>query len=102
MARRRADELLLAGEFELDRLAGLEHGERDDVLDQHLLLGAEAAAHALAEHAHLGRIEIEQAGERASRQKRRLRARPDIEAARVVQPADRAVGFQMRVLDAVA
>jgi hypothetical protein len=62
VARGRADELLLAGEFELDRLAGLEHRERDDVLDQHLLLGAEAAAHALAEHADLGGIETEKAG----------------------------------------
>ena len=59
VTRRRTDELFLAGEFELDRLAGLEHGERDDVLDQHFLLGTEAAAHALAEHADLCRIEIE-------------------------------------------
>ena len=56
------DELLLAGEFELHRLAGLQHGQRDDVLDQHFLLGAEAAADALAEHAHLVGCEAEDAG----------------------------------------
>ncbi len=99
--RRRADELFLAGEFELDRLAGFEHGERDDILDQHFLLGAEAAADALAEHADLCRIEIEQRGQRPPREERRLGARPHIEPLRLVEPADRAVRFQMRVLDAV-
>jgi hypothetical protein len=64
--------LFLARELELDRLPGFQHGERDDVLDQHLLLGAKAAAHPFAEHAHFRRIEIEQSGDRAPRQKRRL------------------------------
>ena len=59
VARRGADELLFARELELDRLSGLERRQRDDVLDQHFLLGAEAAAHAFAEHADFAGIEIE-------------------------------------------
>ena len=81
--------------------AGLDHGQRHDVLDQHFLLGAEAATHALAEHADLCRIEIEKPAQRPPREKRRLRARPDVEATRFVEPADRAVRFQMRMLDAL-
>ena len=45
------------------------------------------------------RIEIEQIGQRPPRQERRLRARADVEPAGFVQPADRAVGFQVCVLD---
>ena len=46
MARPRGGELLLARQLELDRPAGREHEMADDVLDQHLLLAAEAAADA--------------------------------------------------------
>ena len=99
MARGGADELLLAGEFELHRLPGLENGKRDDVLDQHFLLGTEAAAHALAEHANVGRIEVEQSRQRPPRQIRRLRAGTDIEPAGRVEPADGAMGLQVRVLN---
>ena len=100
MTGRRADELLFASKFKFDRLAGLECGKRNDVLDQHFLLGAEAAAHALAEDADLGRIELENSPKRAARQKRRLCARPDIEAPGVVEPSNGAVSFQMSVLRA--
>jgi hypothetical protein len=98
VSRSRTDELLLAGEFELNRASSLENGQRDDVLDQHLLLAAETAADAFAEDAHFLRIEIEQVGQPAPREKRRLCARSDIETPGFVEPADRAVGFQMRVL----
>ena len=97
---RRADELLFAGEFELHRLAGLEHSKRDDVLDQHFLLGAEAAADALAEHPHSGGIEREQPANLLPGEKRYLRARAQIEPACLVDPADGAVRLQMRVLHA--
>ena len=100
MARRGADELLLAGELELDRRAGLDHGERHDVFDQHFLLGAEAATHALAEHADFCRIEAENLAQRPPREKRRLRARANIEPTRFIEPADRAVRFQMGMLNA--
>ena len=55
MAAGGSGKLLLAGVFELDRPAGFQNGERDDVLDEHLLLAAEAAADALDEHPHLSR-----------------------------------------------
>ena len=55
MPRRGRDELLLAGQFELDRPSGLERGQRQNVLDEHFLLAAEAAADAFAEHPDLVR-----------------------------------------------
>ena len=60
MPRRGRDELLLAGEFEFDRAAGLERGQRQNVLDEHFLLAAEAAADAFAEHPHLVGRQIEE------------------------------------------
>ena len=100
MARGGGGELLLAGEFELDRPAGLQGRQHDDVLDQHFLLGAEAAADALAEHAHLGGIEIEDARELDAGEERHLRARAHVERSIAVEPGNGGVGFQMRVLHA--
>jgi hypothetical protein len=45
-----------------DRPSGLEDGQGDDILDQHLLLAAETAAHTFANDADLFRVEIEQIG----------------------------------------
>ena len=73
------DELLLPRELQLDRPAGPQRRQRDDVLDQHLLLAAEAAADALAEHPHLGRVEIEQIAQRPAGQERHLRAGADVQ-----------------------
>ena len=55
VARGGADELLLAGEFPLHRAAGLQRGEHAEVLGDHLLLAAEAAADALGEDVHVAR-----------------------------------------------
>ena len=60
MAGRGRDELLLARQLEFDRAAGLQRGERQDVLDEHLLLAAEPAADALAEHPNLVGRKIKQ------------------------------------------
>ncbi len=79
MAGGRGDELFLAGEFDFDRLAGFQRGQCRDVLDHHFLLGAEAAADALAQHPYLVRIEIEYAGEFQPGQERHLRAGAHIE-----------------------
>ncbi len=49
MARGGADELFLARELPHHRTAGLERGERAQILGDHLLLPAEAAAEALGE-----------------------------------------------------
>ena len=62
VARRGTDKLLFAREFELDGFPGLERRQRDDVLDQHSLLGAKAAAHAFAEDADFAGIEIKYGG----------------------------------------
>jgi len=46
MPRRGRDELLLAGEFKLDRASGLEGGQRENVFDQQFLLATKAASDA--------------------------------------------------------
>ena len=74
------------------------HGERDDVLGEHLLLAAEAAADALGENPYLVARQIEESAKRVARQKRRLRAGADMQPPIGVQPADRAMGLEMRVL----
>ena len=63
MARRRADELLLAGELPFHRAAGLERGEHAEILGDHLLLAAEAAADALGEDVKVARAQAEQVAE---------------------------------------
>ena len=73
MSRRGRDELFLAREFQLDRPAGLQRGQRQDVLDEHLLLAAKAAADALAEYADLIGREIEEIGKCSARQEGYLR-----------------------------
>ena len=101
MAGGRADELLLAGELELHRPSSPQRRQRDDVLDQHLLLAAEAAADAVAVDPHGGRWEVEQGAQRATGEERRLRARAHVEVALAVEPGHRAVRFEMGVLDAL-
>ncbi len=100
MARGGGDELFLAGEFELDRLAGVQGGERDDVLDQHFLLGAKTAADAFAEHAQLGEVEIEYTCELLAGEERHLRAGAYVEPAGGVGPADGGQRFEMGMLHA--
>ena len=99
MPRRGGDELLLAGEFELDRPPGPERGQRENVLDEHLLLAAEAAADALAEHPDLVRCEVENLAQRPPRQERHLRAGAHVEHAGGVDPGEAAMGLQRGVLD---
>ena len=60
MTRRGADELLFARELPHHRAAGLERGERAQILRQHLLLAAEAAADALGEDMDLPVEQAEQ------------------------------------------
>ena len=100
MARGRGDELLFAGELELDRTAGLERGERADILGQHFLLAAEAAAHAFAKDANAVRHKIEKVTELLLGNVRRLAAGADVKPI-VVEPGDRAMRLEMRVLDAM-
>ena len=55
----------LAGELELHRAPQAQRGERDDVLDEHLLLAAEAAADPAGDHPHPVPGQVEEAAERA-------------------------------------
>jgi hypothetical protein len=59
MATHGPDELFLTRELQLDRSSGLQGSQSADVFGQHLLLAAEAAPDALAEHADVDRIEAE-------------------------------------------
>ena len=70
--------MLLAGKLKLDRPAGLERRECQNILDEHFLLAAEAAAHALAKHPDLFRSQLENIDERTPRQERYLRRGTDI------------------------
>ncbi len=101
MARGGRDELLFPRQLELDRTPGLERRQHDDVLGQHLLLAAEAAADPFAEHPDLGRCEIEQIAQRPAGEEWHLRAGTDVEHAVGVVPSDRAVGLERRMLDAL-
>src|SRR5437868_11798387 len=99
MPRRCRDELLLAGKLELDRPAGLERRECQDILDEHFLLAAEAAAHALAKHTDLFRSQLENIDERTPRQERYLRGGTDMQNARRIDPGEAAMRLQCSVLD---
>ncbi len=102
MPRRGRDELLLAGQLQLDRSSGLERRERQNVLDEHLLLAAKAAADAFAEHADLVQGKPKDVRQRAAGQERHLRGGADIEHAGSIEPGEAAMGLQRRVLHAVA
>ena len=86
MARRGGDELLLAGQLELDRTAGPQRRQHDHVLDQHLLLAAEAAAHALGEYVDIAREETEEVAELLLGDKGGLRAGPHVQSPVVALP----------------
>ena len=100
MPRRRADELLLAGELPLHRPAGLERGEHAEVLGDHLLLAAEPAADALGEDVQVARAQAEDVAELLPRHERRLRAGADVQPPVVAAPGNRAMRLQMHVLNA--
>ena len=100
MARRRGDKFLFAREFEHDRMAGLQSGKCADVLGQHFLLTAEAAANAFAKDANAFGHQVEDEAELLLGDVWRLATGADVETA-VVEPGDRAMRFEMRVLDAM-
>ncbi len=99
MARAGGSELLLTGEFQLDRAAEAQRRQRDNVLDKHFLLGAKAAADPLAKHAHFVEIETEDTRQLLAREERHLRAGAHIELAVGIEPGDGGMGLEMGVLD---
>ena len=90
-----------AGELELHRAAQPCHGQGDDVLDQDLLLAAEAAADAAGDNPHRIVRQAEDPFERALDQERDLRRGAHGEDPRVVEPAGRGVRLQRDVLHAL-
>ena len=99
MPRRGRDELFFARQFEFDGTAGLQRRQRQNVLDEHFLLAAKAAADALAEHPHLVGRQVKEVGQRAPGQERHLRAGADIEDSVGIDPRQPTMGFQRGVLD---
>ena len=76
VARGGGGELLGAREFQHDGTAEAQGGQAHDVLDQHLLLAAEPAAHPGAQHPDPVRRQAEQVRQALPHQERHLRAAP--------------------------
>src|SRR6266481_2843094 len=100
MARSRGDELFFASEFQFHRTAGLERRERADIFGQHFLLSAEAAADPLAKDADTVWHQAEKETELLVGDVRSLAAGADVEPI-VVEPRDRAVRLEVRMLHAM-
>ena len=100
MTRGGGDELLLARELPHHRPAGLERGQRAQILADHFLLAAEAAADALGEHMDIAVVQSEQIAKLLLGDERRLRAGPHMQAPVVAAPGEGAVRLQMHVLRA--
>ena len=98
MARGGADELLSASELPHHRTAGLQRGERAQILGDHLLLAAKAPTDALGEDVDVAVEHPEQIAKLLLGDERRLRARPHMQPAIVAPPGDGAVRLQMHVL----
>jgi len=72
VARRRTDELLFAREFPFHRPPGPQRGEHAEILGQHLLLAAKAAADPLGENVHVARTQTKDVAEFLLSDERRL------------------------------
>ena len=94
-------ELLRPGEFELHRPLQLQRRQGDDVLGEHFLLAAEAAAHPAGHHADLLLRQVKDPGQGAPDQERHLAGGADLEPAVVVNGGDGGVRFQRGVLHAL-
>src|SRR5712691_1470261 len=99
MAGRRTDELLFAGELELDRATGLQGGSRTDVFGQHFLFAPKATADALAKYMNAVRVEAEEVAELLFGDVRRLRTSADMQPVLRVEPRNRTMSLEVRVLD---
>src|SRR5215472_708817 len=80
------------------RFAGGKCGKRADIFGDYLLFRTETSTHSFAKHPDVGRIQPEQVAKLRPGEKRRLRASTNIEAAALVDPRNRAMGFEMPVL----
>jgi len=100
MARRRRRELFGTGVFPHDGASRFDRSEYRQILGDHFLFAAEAAADALGEHVNVALIHTEEIREFGLDDERRLRTRPHLEASVVASPRERRVGFEMDVLHA--
>ena len=100
MACGRGDEFLFAREFEHDRTAGLQSGKRANIFGQHFLLAAEAAAYTLAKDANALGHQVKKVAELLLGDMGRLAAGANVEPI-FLEPGDRAVRFEMRMLYAM-
>ena len=100
MARRRGGELFLARVLPFDRPTRRQRGEDAQILGDHLLLAAEAAADAFGEHVNVANGQGEQVTELLLHDERCLRTGAHLNAAVRIAPGDRAVRLQMHVLHA--
>jgi len=98
MARGGADELLLTRVLPHHWAADLERSERAQILGDHLLLAAEAAADALGEDVDVAIEQAEQIAKLLLGNERRLRAGAHMQASVVATPGERAVRLKMHVL----
>ncbi len=98
VARRRADELLLARELPFHRAADLQRRQHAEIFRDHLLLAAEPTADTLGEDVNVARKQSEQMTELLLSDERRLRAGAHVKPSAVVLPGDRPVRLQVNVL----
>src|ERR1700722_17686942 len=95
----RANELFLARELPFDRPAGPKDRQDAEILGYHLLFPAEAATYPLGENVEFARVELEDMRELLLHDEWGLRAGPHMNPIVFAQPGDRAVRFQMDMLD---
>ena len=98
VARSGAGELLLAGVLPHHRAAELDGGQQAEVLGDHFLLAAEAAADPLGEDVQVAGGDAHHVGELLLDGEGTLAAGPDMPAAVVALPGDRAMRLEVHVL----
>ena len=91
-------ELIGARELVAHRHAEAQHRQRHQILGEHLLLGAEAAADPLGEHLHIVGTETEDVAQLFSDEEGHLRAGADDQTAVLVTPTRATVRLQMHML----
>ena len=91
-------ELFGPGEFQLHRAVELQRGQRHDVLGEHLLLAAEAAAHPAGDHPDLLFRQAEDPAQGPPDQERDLAGGADQQPPVTAEGGDGGMGFERRVL----
>ena len=101
MTMRRGRDRLRARELECAGASGAQRRQHHDILDQHLLLGAETAADPAGNHADALARDREQPCQRIARQERHLRAGAHHDRAVRVDRGQRTMRLERRVMQAL-